>query len=63
MTVKIDRELCIRCTGCVAVCPVGALDYQGNRIVVDPKKCTDCNICAKFCPMHALSVPGKPIKD
>ena len=56
MAVQINRENCIRCTGCVAVCPFEALDYQANRIEIDAKKCTECGICVKFCPVIALSI-------
>lgn len=56
MSVVADKEKCLRCGGCVAVCPKLALDLTEHGIVCDPKKCIDCGICVKFCPVEALSL-------
>jgi len=56
MTAKCDRKKCLECTGCVAVCPFGAIDYINGLIVVDPKKCKECSACVKFCPVGAMSL-------
>lgn len=58
MAVQINRERCVKCAGCVGVCPQNILDFVGGRIVVD-KTCTDCGICVKFCPVSALSLSEK----
>ncbi|MGC9311018.1 MAG: DUF362 domain-containing protein [Candidatus Aenigmatarchaeota archaeon] len=52
--VKWDREKCLRCGGCVGICPKDALELTEQGIVVDPKKCIECGICEKFCPVGAL---------
>jgi len=56
MAVVADKNKCLRCGGCVAVCPKLALDLTEHGIVCDPEKCIDCGICVKFCPVEALSL-------
>ena len=55
MAVRADRDKCIYCGGCTAVCPVNALTLKETRIECDASKCTDCGLCIKFCPVGALS--------
>jgi ferredoxin len=57
MTVEINHEKCAKCTGCVAVCPVQNLDFQGGRIEVFDK-CIDCAACINFCPVGAIAKKG-----
>jgi ferredoxin len=54
MTVKANKDICLYCGGCVAVCPVAALQLRETYIKVDGKKCTDCGICIKICPAGAM---------
>ena len=53
MAVLVDRKLCVSCGGCVAVCPVAALELN-DRYPVCSNACTNCGICVKFCPVGAL---------
>ncbi len=59
MAVNINREQCVKCAGCVGVCPFAALDYIGDEICIDAKLCTECGTCVKFCPVGALSLQNK----
>ncbi len=59
MAVESDRDKCLRCGGCVSVCPQMALDLQEHGIECDPKKCVNCSICVEFCPVEALSLVKK----
>lgn len=52
--VKAIKEKCIRCSGCVSVCPHGALRFTEHGIECDPEKCVNCGICVSFCPVGAL---------
>ncbi|RLG22003.1 ferredoxin [Candidatus Micrarchaeota archaeon] len=54
--IKVDREKCIYCGGCVSVCPVNALTLLETRIDCDAKKCINCGICERFCPVGAIKV-------
>lgn len=57
MAWKINRDKCMRCTGCVGICPVGALTFDESRgIVIDEEKCIHCGLCEKFCPVGAIKV-------
>ena len=55
MTIEIDRSKCIKCAGCVSVCPVAALFFT-DKINCDDKKCISCKNCVKFCPAGALKL-------
>lgn len=52
----IDKNKCIKCFGCVAVCPFAALEYSNDGPKWIKEKCTRCNICVKFCPVKAISI-------
>lgn len=52
--IKVDEKKCLRCGGCVGVCPVSALTLTEHGIKCD-QKCTNCGICINFCPVGALS--------
>jgi ferredoxin len=55
MTVTVDNTKCVRCGGCVSVCPKTAL-LLTNQIICDDKKCINCSTCITFCPVKALSL-------
>jgi ferredoxin len=55
MTWTININRCVRCGGCVSVCPVAALELKDN-IINDKILCTACGICAKACPVEAIKV-------
>jgi electron transfer flavoprotein alpha subunit/NAD-dependent dihydropyrimidine dehydrogenase PreA subunit len=57
---KIDKDKCVGCGGCIDVCPFGALSLVDNMVVVNDK-CTGCGACLLACPVHALNLPeGRP---
>jgi ferredoxin len=58
--IQINRKLCLRCSGCVGVCPQSALTLKEHGLECDPEKCISCGICANFCPVGALSLPSRP---
>ena len=55
MSWHIDSKKCIRCGGCVSVCPFGALKLK-EHIIFDEKLCTLCGICESVCPIKAIKV-------
>jgi 4Fe-4S ferredoxin len=55
MTWKIDNNKCLRCGGCVSVCPTAALELR-DQISNDQKLCTNCGVCEKACPVDAIKV-------
>jgi coenzyme F420-reducing hydrogenase delta subunit len=52
--IKLQDELCSRCTVCLSVCPVEAISRHEDQIVIDLEKCTLCGICASVCPSSAI---------
>ncbi|MEM7813356.1 MAG: 4Fe-4S binding protein [Candidatus Aenigmatarchaeota archaeon] len=54
MTWALDKSKCLKCGGCVAVCPVGALELVNFPEV--SSKCTSCQTCQWTCPVRAIKV-------
>jgi len=56
--VKRDKEKCIHCGFCTAVCPSAALSVKRPEMTViyDQKKCTVCELCVLTCPTRAMEV-------
>lgn len=48
---------CLGLGSCVKSCPVDAIDYTGNGlVVVDPDKCIGCEICVAVCPTGVMKM-------
>jgi Pyruvate/2-oxoacid:ferredoxin oxidoreductase delta subunit len=60
--VEISAAGCSDCTGCVGICPSGALlptRVDGGPPAVHVQNCTDCGLCGAFCGQGAIAVtPG-----
>ncbi|HNY64871.1 MAG TPA: glycyl-radical enzyme activating protein [Deltaproteobacteria bacterium] len=54
---RFDREKCIGCGSCTAVCREGALRKE-KACFIDREKCTLCLACVNECPSTALSQVG-----
>jgi ferredoxin len=51
--IQIDTEKCVRCGGCVDLCPTTAIAFENDVVVIDPQICLECETCIKVCPMKA----------
>jgi uncharacterized protein (DUF362 family)/Pyruvate/2-oxoacid:ferredoxin oxidoreductase delta subunit len=58
-----DHGKCVRCGGCVSICPPKALDFvpdakaaSGKRIRIDYGRCIRCYCCHEACPADAIRV-------
>jgi len=38
---------CVKCGGCVGICPNGAISVDNNEFKIDEEKCNNCMICIK----------------
>jgi len=56
---KIDKDLCIGCGACVALCPeVFELKEDGKAYVKNPADCSkyDCKPAKESCPVDAITL-------
>ena len=54
---------CHHCVGapCAEVCPVNAIEHDGDRIHVKEQECIGCRLCAIACPFGAIHPDGTSI--
>ena len=52
MGVTIVEGSCVMCGACVEVCPVGAIEMDGDEITTDNEKCILCGACVRACPVE-----------
>ena len=53
--VKVDKEKCIGCGACAAVCPE-AFEMKGDKAVFTGKKAACIQEAADSCPTNAISL-------
>jgi len=51
-----NTEVCLKCGGCVPVCPTEALLLLATGISCRQDACIDCGDCELLCPVQALEV-------
>jgi nitroreductase/NAD-dependent dihydropyrimidine dehydrogenase PreA subunit len=56
VTTVIDREQCIGCGLCVAVCPSQTISMEGEVAVVSGDRSLNCGHCQAVCPVGAVRV-------
>lgn len=54
-----DRNRCVGCGACTAVCPNAAVTIENGKAAVDRELCRACGACAAICPLGANSLSGK----
>ncbi len=53
----VDKEKCIGCGTCVAICPVEAISFDSNgKVEIDKSKCIHCGACQASCPVSAIDL-------
>lgn len=62
---RFDHETCVRCGGCVKICPAKALAIRpsengGDRVEIDYEKCIRCYCCHEICPEDAIRLVKTP---
>ncbi len=56
--VKINQDLCSRCSVCYSMCPFEAItrDAETCKVEIDNQKCQVCGICYSACPVTAIEM-------
>ena len=53
----VDKNKCIGCGTCVAICPVEAISFDDNgKAEIDNTKCIRCGACQASCPVEAIKI-------
>ncbi|MBP3431313.1 MAG: 4Fe-4S binding protein [Clostridia bacterium] len=53
----VDKNKCIGCGTCVAICPVGAISFDTDgKAKIDKTKCIRCGACQASCPVEAIDL-------
>jgi NAD-dependent dihydropyrimidine dehydrogenase PreA subunit len=56
-SLRYDRDLCINCGMCLAVCPHAVFEGDGRAVrLAHPAACMECGACALNCPAMAIAV-------
>ena len=56
-SLRYDRDLCINCGMCLAVCPQAVFEEDGRAVrMARPAACMECGACALNCPAMAILV-------
>lgn len=56
---RITTDSCRHCTGCVGICPTGALlppPQNGAKPGFSAKKCIDCKLCEQICHVSEIQI-------
>ncbi len=56
VSVEIDRDKCIGCGACIAVCPSETLSLKDGKAVVSGSQSLSCGHCEAVCPQAAICV-------
>lgn len=53
----VNKNKCIACGTCVAICPVGAISFgKDGKAEIDKSKCIHCGACQASCPVEAIDL-------
>ncbi len=50
----IDPDNCVNCAQCQGICPVDAVEFDGNTYHINQAACCSCESCMYVCPTGAV---------
>jgi len=57
VTLRLDKEKCIGCGMCLAVCPQAVFCMNNSHAHIENRDaCMECGACARNCPSEAITV-------
>jgi 4Fe-4S ferredoxin len=60
MSLRLDKDACIKCDICQTVCPKEAIGVavidEALEITIDPDRCVLCELCSYFCPVSCIQL-------
>jgi [FeFe] hydrogenase (group B1/B3) len=61
----VVTNMCRGCEGrpCEVNCPKDAIDFVGQKAVINPDKCVSCGICESVCPYHSIIYAPVPCEQ
>jgi len=63
--IRVDKDACTLCMGCVSVCPTAALNAGGDlpQLKFTEWNCVQCGLCEKACPEDAIALKPRFLFD
>lgn len=52
----VNKEICVGCGKCIAVCPPQALVLINESAYLREELCEECGFCAPECPANAIEI-------
>ncbi|WP_406659970.1 methanogenesis marker 16 metalloprotein [Methanolobus sp. ZRKC3] len=64
LSVKFDPSACLDCNECKAIekCPMDAIYYKYEKLVLDRQLCFNCGLCTKTCPGNVFTAELGTVK-
>jgi len=53
---ELSLENCVQCRKCIETCPVRAIKYDENEIIIQQELCIGCGLCAAKCGKSAIKL-------
>jgi MinD superfamily P-loop ATPase len=55
-TLSVDKDKCMLCGVCEAVCPKNAISVFQSQVEISKDRCSGCGECVGSCPVEAMKL-------